>query len=667
MSKVVFIQEPNNSIWLRDYGPHFIWQDGARAIADSHYYPSRPLDNFVPTLLGEDFFQIPVYAMGLYYSGGNFQAGPNRWGFCTSLINQDNPGFSQTYIEQLYNQYQGIDTLHIFPKLPNSVDGTGHIDMWMYLVDSDDVIISQFKPGSNATAIEITDNATAYMQGLGYTVSRTPAWNVGWTHYTYTNAFRVNDRIFVPIYGLGNPNYLDEDAAAMAAWQAAAGPSVTLVPIDCYDIIPAAGAIHCIVMQVPEHSATTPSAVVCSPVGGELLASGATHDVQWGASDDQSVTMVDLAYSTDSGATFPNPIAYGEPNDGHFAWTVPALDTTQAAVQVTAHDGSGNQASAQSPAPFEIAQKPQRVYDFSTGANADKWGWGYRSSSWADVDAQRYPATASTPIDQLDPNAYAKIAASDATGGDNDPNRYVGSSPGSGKETTHVFEFVLTEPPSSILDLGIDWEGYGDQCIQMELYVWDEANGNWSDTKGLTGENMYCANYAGNRDDDLTTHIRSNLANFVDPQDGRLTMLLYGERPGQRSFHDFLAVTVTHDDCQADLGFLGPGGGILSVCGAALATGNTADLWLRNVPAGTPVWMFFGTTANPKPFAGGSIVPWPPLVVGEGAADGSGQVYLPGLNGGGGPASFTVQFVYLDPSQPQGFGFSNAIRLDYLP
>ena len=44
------------------------------------------------------------------------------------------------------------------------------------------------------------------MESLGFTVHRPPAWNVGVTHYTYANAFRVNDRIFMPNYGPGNAN-----------------------------------------------------------------------------------------------------------------------------------------------------------------------------------------------------------------------------------------------------------------------------------------------------------------------------------------------------------------------------------------------------------------------------------------------------------------------------
>ena len=48
MSKVEFIVGPMDSIWMRDYGPHFIFQDGTLCIVDSHYYQSRDLDNFIP-------------------------------------------------------------------------------------------------------------------------------------------------------------------------------------------------------------------------------------------------------------------------------------------------------------------------------------------------------------------------------------------------------------------------------------------------------------------------------------------------------------------------------------------------------------------------------------------------------------------------------------------
>lgn len=543
MSKVEFIIEPGNALWIRDYGPHFAWQNGALMIVDSHYYPSRPLDNFIPTLLGDDHFIVPTYDMGLYYSGGNFQPGPNRSGFATSLINLDNPvseGFDSVFIAELFQKYLGIDTLHVMPQLPSSVDGTGHIDMWMYLVDSNTVIISRFKEGSNPTAIQITENAVPYMEALGFEVYRTPAWNVGYTHYTYTNGFRVNDRLFIPTYGEGNPSYLDEDAEALTAYQAAAGPDVEIVQINCYAIIPAAGAIHCIVMQVPRYTEPEPAVHVIWPDGGELLISGTTQTITWVATDtdNDSIPEIDLYYSVDSGTTYE--FIATTANTGTYEWTVPSAVTEQAKIKVVATSPDLDQGEAVSADFFQIAPGTQTVYDFSTGASVDKFGYGYRTLSWSSVvGGNRTPVTT-----EISAGAYPKIAYSDATGGDADPNRYISQDPSTSYESTHIFQFTIAEDPAEIDDIEILWEGYADQCTQMELYVWDYVQGEWSDGAGSYGQNRFMDNWSGNRDGYLKESIRSNFERYLDGS-GQLTLLLYAERNSDPTFHDYVTVTVS--------------------------------------------------------------------------------------------------------------------------
>ena len=545
MSKVVFIIEPGNSVWLRDYGPHFIWQDGALAIVDSHYYPTRPLDNFNPTVLGDDNFIMPTYDMGLYYSGGNFQPGPNRTGFVTSLMTLDNPssqGFDTAFIGQLFQQYQGIDTLHMMPQLPWSVDGTGHIDMWMYLVDEDSVIISEFKPGSDPSAISITNNAVPYMEALGFTVYRPYAWNSGGTHYTYTNAFRVNDRIFIPAYGYGNSNYRDEDDYALAMWEAAAGSEVEIIQIDCYDIIPAAGAIHCIVMQIPRYTDPEPAVHVISPAGGELLVSGTSHTIKWVATDTNNavIPQIELYYSLNNGGTYD--YIDTTTDTGFYEWTVPFNDTDQALVKVVAISSDLDQTEGISSSVFEIKQVQQNYYDFTTSAGIDRFGYGYRTTSWSNINGNQMPV--SSEIDSLVAGAYNKISYSDATGGDTDTNRYISPTISSSYETTHIYEFTIDEDIPQIEDLGILWEGYADDCTQIELYIWDHNENQWSDGEGQTGQNRYMNCYAGNRDEKLEKHIRSNYDNYID-ENGILTLLLYGERGGDKSFHDHILVTIS--------------------------------------------------------------------------------------------------------------------------
>ncbi len=546
MSKVQFIMMPTNSIWIRDYGPHFIWQSGTRAIVDSHYYPTRPLDNFIPTLLADDYFLIPSYDIGLYYSGGNFQADANGNGFMTSLIHLDNSGFGEVFIAELLHNYQGVDTLHIMPQLPWSVDGTGHIDMWMYLIDDDTVIISDFLPGENATAIQITDNAVGYLEALGFEVFRVPALN-GYhpydpnCHYTYTNSYRVNDRIFIPSYAAGDSSFATLDQRALLAYQEAA-PEAEIIPIDSYDIIYAAGAIHCIMMQVPRYTAANPAAHVVLPDGGEVVCTGTTLDLQWAATDDEQIGSVDLFCSTDGGMSFPDVLATGEANDGHFAWTISEGVTTQAVVKVVARDNLGNEAQAVSEGPFVITAAPQHIYDFGSGAGADKWGWGYQTASWTTLNGVRHPTALATP---LSPTAYARLAYPDASGGDTDPNRYVSPIPSSGYESTHVFEFSIEENPAWMLDIGVLWEGYGDDCVQAELYAWDYMAGNWCNATGQLGENRYLDNFAGNRDGRLEGHIRSDIGRYLDAE-GLFTLLVYAERPGEETFHDYVAITVTY-------------------------------------------------------------------------------------------------------------------------
>ena len=117
--------------------------------------------------------------------------------------------------------------------------------------------------------------------------------------------------------------------------------------------------------------------------------------------------------------------------------------------------------------------------------------------------------------------------------------------------------------------------------------------------------------------------------------------------------------------CQEDLGFGGPGGTTLSVCGPALSTGSTADLLLAGAPPGAPAFLGFGFDVNPIPFAGGTLVPFPPAGVLGFVTDAAGEVLQPVT--GGGALELVVQFVVVDPLQAEGFQVSNAVQLLLLP
>jgi hypothetical protein len=70
-------------------------------------------------------------------------------------------------------------------------------------------------------------------------------------------------------------------------------------------------------------------------------------------------------------------------------------------------------------------------------------------------------------------------------------------------------------------------------------------------------------NAAANRDEILSGHIRSDFGSYLDAE-GRLTLLLYTERPAVNSVHDYVAVTVTLVPCPSVPD--GDGDGVGDVC-----------------------------------------------------------------------------------------------------
>ncbi len=248
MSQVQFIVRTTDSVWIRDYGPRFIFEDGNRAIVDHIYNrPQRPNDNlfngYLSTLWGEPRYEIP-----LTHGGGNFHLFSNGDAFMSDLILAENPAYTEQEIKDLFAEYQNVN-LTIYPGFPTSFDSTRHIDMWMMPAGDDKVIIGQYSP-SDGSPYTITENAASDMASRGYTVFRTPGWQSGGTHYTYTNAVVMNDLVFISYFG--SP-YTSQDAQALAVFQAAF-PDHTIYQLDCSGIIPLAGALHCIAMHVPAYA-----------------------------------------------------------------------------------------------------------------------------------------------------------------------------------------------------------------------------------------------------------------------------------------------------------------------------------------------------------------------------------------------------------------------------
>jgi len=246
MDQVEYITYTSDTVWIRDYGPRFIREDDDRAIVDHVYNRPRPQDDAFPDYLA-GLWAEPSYDIPLVHGGGNFHLFADGEAFMSDLILDENPGLSEQDVIDYYASYQNLD-LTIFPGFPTWFDSTQHIDMWMLPVGDREIIIGEYSP-SDSQPHTITEAAVAEFLTRGYTVYRTPGWNSGGTHYTYTNAVVFNEIVFVPEFN----GYGVENAQAMAVFEAEF-PNHQVIPVDCSQIIHSAGAIHCVVMHVPEVS-----------------------------------------------------------------------------------------------------------------------------------------------------------------------------------------------------------------------------------------------------------------------------------------------------------------------------------------------------------------------------------------------------------------------------
>ncbi|MFB9068133.1 agmatine deiminase family protein [Pseudofulvimonas gallinarii] len=245
---VEFIQRPSDSVWIRDYGPRFIENDGELAISDHTYNRNRPNDNLVPSAVAS-LWDVSLFDTGLRHGGGNFHLFRNRDAFMTSLIFdsvEGNPALTEQDVIDRYADHQGLN-LTITDPLPKSYDSTQHIDMWMLPVGDDKVIIGEYAASEGGGVPRAVTEATAAdMAARGYTVFRTPGWRASNAHHTYTNSVIVNKTVLVCQFA----GYPTQNAQAVSVFEEAM-PYHDIVPIDCSDIIGLSGAIHCIVMHVP--------------------------------------------------------------------------------------------------------------------------------------------------------------------------------------------------------------------------------------------------------------------------------------------------------------------------------------------------------------------------------------------------------------------------------
>ncbi|MEM1185413.1 MAG: agmatine deiminase family protein [Planctomycetota bacterium] len=339
--RVFTFVRPTDSIWMRDYGPRYIYEEGIRAVVDHTYNRPRPNDNLLPDFWaaqrGEAQYDIP-----LVHGGGNYHLDAFGGAASTRLINNENPGLSESQILQFWRDYQNLETV-LYEPFPAFVDATQHIDMWMQIAGDDRIVISDWVNEPGSAWDNVCEQAASDYAAAGWTVTRVPAVRSGGTHYTFTNVVMSNDLVLLPEYDNISASFSQQ---ALAAWTAAF-PDKTIVPIDCDGIVTAAGVMHCIVMHVPASSGgETPVVWVTEPSAPLEVAPGDSLTVNWKTDDDSgamSADSVDIVLVGTNGVEVT--LAEGLADTGEFVWQATDIAVEGAAVRVVASDTDGNTGS----------------------------------------------------------------------------------------------------------------------------------------------------------------------------------------------------------------------------------------------------------------------------------------------------------------------------------
>ncbi|MEK7721921.1 MAG: agmatine deiminase family protein, partial [Elusimicrobiota bacterium] len=248
------INAPLDTVWMRDYGPFGVSSSQGRpGIVDSIYrhYQYRRNDDAVPAALGK-IKKIDVFGIPIILDGGNVMVDSKGNLFMTKRTYLWNADMSEAQVDAALKNYFKVKNIITFdyagyPGEP--ADGTGHIDMFLKLLNDHTVLVSvaetePFKSNS--------EKAIAYFKGRKaadgelFNIITVKGWEDSGAWYTYTNSVLVNKVAIIPSYS----GHAAEEAAAKAAYQAGIS-GVTVVPVNSDESITAGGSIHCVTQTIP--------------------------------------------------------------------------------------------------------------------------------------------------------------------------------------------------------------------------------------------------------------------------------------------------------------------------------------------------------------------------------------------------------------------------------
>lgn len=361
LDRVSFLQAPFNSVWMRDYGANTVYQNTVDSLLLVDWIYNRPrfrddtLPNAISRTVGAPLYSTTTPPWDLVHTGGNFMSDGLGTAFSSKLILEENSFTGQfnptnkteADIDSLMYRFMGIERYIKMDALPYDV--INHIDMHMKLLDEETLLVGQY-PDSVADGPQIEANLAYVLQnfpsafGTPYEVVRVemPPLNglypdsPGGHYRTYANAVFVNKTVLVPTY---EQRY---DTTALRILRESL-PGYRVIGINCNQIIPANGALHCITRAV---GVKDPLLIVHQHLRDQLYASAGypvtaqiqhrsginTAQVYYSADTSQGYTAIDMSL-TDTATHTWNASLPAVPGDSLLYYFIEATATNGKTLQ----------------------------------------------------------------------------------------------------------------------------------------------------------------------------------------------------------------------------------------------------------------------------------------------------------------------------------------------
>jgi agmatine/peptidylarginine deiminase len=239
--------------WIRDYGPLEVQRSRGISWLDMVYAPEdRPLDDAVPTLLGE-VFETPNEPELFHLDGGGIiSSGDGLCGITEASFEGLELDTGDSAQVERFLQTVGCRTLARLPALPS--ESTGHVDMVAQFLSPHQVAIAvptSKSPPAVREALErareaLTQAATVHGKELEFV--DLPIVSHKERYYSYVNGLRTPSHYFVPSY-----SNVDRKLEAQAHRRLAeALTGVTVIGVDSDEMIQSGGAIHCVTLGLKQ-------------------------------------------------------------------------------------------------------------------------------------------------------------------------------------------------------------------------------------------------------------------------------------------------------------------------------------------------------------------------------------------------------------------------------